>query len=191
MSKIFIPENTTDTQWKQFKQHWISTNGEVKNMFGKTKLMNEGKYYINKDTKISAGRLLAEVFQIEGYEKLNDSKFCVTRIDNNLNYSVNNIKIVPKSHILNDVKSGIYEKQTQATKTASRTRSVFQFTSDDKINPIREFESVAQASRESGEPEQRIRDVCNNKKCLCAKFHWEWKNKEQSEEYSKKYSSNK
>jgi hypothetical protein len=87
-------------EWKPFCYHWISSLGKVKNCFGKTKcLSSDGRYFLDKDNNIYVGALLAQVFQIEGYEKLKDSSFCVTRIDLTKDITVDNIKIVPKSEI--------------------------------------------------------------------------------------------
>lgn len=290
-------------EWKPFLYHWISSLGKVKNCFGKTKcLSSDGRYFLDKDNKIYVGALLAQVFQIEGYEKLKDSTYCVTRIDLTKDITVDNIKVVPKSEIgerngkksrqsdtfkdkmtwlptkMNDVekivipdlpkhtiyrngeiwngsrwltfsKSDGYMRLCMANKQFKvhrlicyafhpledytnfesyselqvnhkdgnrlnngadnlewcvqntnmqhsydtglnkKLRGVFQFSIADKMTVIGEFPSIAKASKETGEPEHRIRDICNDKTNSKAMFHWQWKNKAESDEYSRKFSS--
>lgn len=190
-----IPESKDGEVWKLFKNHWVSNLGELRNCFGKTKeLSSEGKYYLDKTTKIYIGRLLAEVFEIEDYKKLSDSKYCVTRIDDSKKFTVDNIKVVSRAEVFTNIVSGGYLRPERVVNhnnsvTNKKTRAVIQFALDDKSTPIAEFPSVAKASKDSGEPEHRIREICNNKKNASAKFYWEWKNKEESEAFSKKYSS--
>ena len=96
-----ISINELQGEWRPFMGHWVSYYGEVKNCFGKTKLLSsEGKYTLTKTHKFYIGPLLATVFQIQDYEKLKDNNiYCVSRIDASKNYSVDNIKIITKKEI--------------------------------------------------------------------------------------------
>ena len=53
---------------------------------------------------------------------------------------------------------------------------------------IAEYKSISQASKETGEPEHRIREISKGKKNSKAQFKWKFKNTEETGEYSKKYS---
>jgi hypothetical protein len=75
------------------------------------------------------------------------------------------------------------------TELNKKLRGVFQFSIADKMTVIAEFPSIAKASKETGEPEHRIRDICNDKTNSKAMFYWQWKNKAESDEYSRKFSS--
>lgn len=289
--------------WKPYKSHWVSSLGKVKNCFGKTKcLSSDGRYFLDKDNKMYVGVLLSRVFQIEGYEKLNDRNYCVTRIDLTKAVTVDNIKVVPKaeiaerngkksrqSDIFKDKMTWLSNKMIDIEKVVvpelpkhtiyrngeiwngsrwltfsksdgymrlcmkdkqfkvhrlmcyafnplenysnfesysklqvnhkdgnrlnnnadnlewcvqntnmqhsydtglnKKLRGVFQFSMANKMTVIAEFPSLAKASKETGEPEHRIRDICNDKTNSKAMFYWQWKNKAESDEYSSKFSS--
>ena len=68
-----------------------------------------------------------------------------------------------------------------------KVRNVLQYTLDD--NFVKEYKSIAQASRDTGEPEHRIREIAKGKKNSKAQFKWKFKNNEETEEYTKKYST--
>lgn len=292
-------------EWTFFKRHWVSSLGKVKNLFGKTKtLSSDGRYFLNKDTKMYTGQLIAQAFEIKDCDKLDNAKYCVTKVDSGENMTFDNIKVVNKSVIserngklsrqsetfvmkmawsspdkMKDTvesttidelpnhlifrngeiwngkrwmtfsQSGKYlqlcckeetykvhrlicyafhplenyvyfddyselqvnhidgntlnnnsdnlewcsqeenMKHSYDTGLNKKIRGVIQYSLSDKINPIAEFPSVARAAKETGEPEHRIRELCNSKTNSKAKFYWEWKNKGESEEYSKKFSS--
>ena len=69
----------------------------------------------------------------------------------------------------------------------NKVRNVLQY-SRDGLTFIAEFLSIAEASRQTGEPEHRIREVSKGKINNNAQFHWKFKNEDESAEYSKKYS---
>jgi hypothetical protein len=295
--------NGEDGIWKPYMNHWVSNLGKVKNCYGKTKcLSSDGRYFLDKNHKIYLGPLLAQVFEIEGYKKLSDAAYCVTRIEMTKDITVDNIKVVPRAEIgerngkksrqsdifkdkmtwspdkmsaiesivvpelpnhtiyrngeiwngtrwLTFSKSDGYmrlcmkDKQFKVhrlicygfnplegyttfdsysklqvnhkdgntlnnnadnlewciqntnmqhsydTELNKKTRGVLQYSMADKMTVIAEFPSLAKASKVTGEPEHRIRDICNDKTNSRAIFHWQWKNKEESDEYSKKFSS--
>ena len=87
--------------WKPIVGGWISNLGNAKNSLGKklTLCMTKFRYHINgKNQYVS--RLLADAFQIENYEKLNDINYVVSHIDNNAsNNNVNNLKIITKCEV--------------------------------------------------------------------------------------------
>jgi hypothetical protein len=67
-----------------------------------------------------------------------------------------------------------------------KQRSVLQF---DKENVLmKEYRSIAEASRETGEKEHQIREIAKGKTNSKASFLWKYKDEEKTEEYSKKYS---
>jgi hypothetical protein len=290
-------------QWKPYMRHWVSSLGKVKNCFGKIKLLSsEGKYSLAKNTQIYVGPLLAKVFQIEDYDKLEDTKYCVTKIDSSKEITVENIKVVSKAQIseLNGklsrqseafrdnmqltpeefcdidckvvsellphhtiyrngeiwngkrwlvfsksggylqlcTKHSIYKvhrlicyafnkidgknlwddykilqvnhkdgnkennhadnlewclqtvnmNHAYDTGLNKKIRSVIQY-SLDKSAMLGEYPSLAKASKLTGEPEHRIRDICNDRANSKAQFYWKWKNKEESYEYSQKFRS--
>ena len=78
-------------------------------------------------------------------------------------------------------------KHAYNTKLNNKVRNVLQYTLDGEF--IQEFKSIAQASRESSEPEHRIRETAKGKKNSKAQFIWKFKNESESAEYSEKYKS--
>jgi hypothetical protein len=73
-----------------------------------------------------------------------------------------------------------------------KIRAVIQFENNNGIkgNQIAEFESLAKASRETKIPEHEIREICKLRTPLYNKrYIWEYKNKEETEEYRLKFSS--
>jgi hypothetical protein len=68
----------------------------------------------------------------------------------------------------------------------NKVRNVLQYSLDNVF--ITEYPSIAEASRKTEEPEHRIRTIAQGKTNSNAKFIWKFKNEEESEEYSRKYS---
>ena len=68
-----------------------------------------------------------------------------------------------------------------------KQRSVLQFNKETKVL-IKEYRSIAEASRETGEKEHQIRDISKCKNNSKANFLWKYKDESKTEEYSKKYS---
>ena len=97
---------------------------------------------------------------------------------NTKNNNADNLEWVSKSE-------NMYHSYSQNLN--KKVRNVLQYSLSGEF--IKEYKSIAQASRETGEPEHRIREISNGKKNSVAKFSWKFKNEEESEEYRKKYSS--
>jgi len=100
--------------WKPVNGGWISSLGRAKNNNGVLLKLCQTKYryHINGKNQY-ASRLVAEAFQIQGYENLNNSKYAVTHKDKNLsNNKVENIEIIGKDIIssINGMKSRKSEK---------------------------------------------------------------------------------
>ena len=68
-----------------------------------------------------------------------------------------------------------------------KQRSILQFNKETKVL-IKEFRSVVEASRETGEKEHQIREISKGKNNSKANFLWKYKDESKSEEFSKKYS---
>ena len=56
------------------------------------------------------------------------------------------------------------------------------------IDFVKEYKSISEASRESGEPEHRIRAIAKGKKNSKAEYKWKFKDEKETKEYSEKYS---
>lgn len=285
--------------WKPVVGGWVSNLGNAKNALGKilTLCNTKFRYRINGKNQY-ASRLIAEAFQIENYEKLNDTKYVVSHIDNNpSNNQIDNLKIVTKNeisskngqksrqssefkekinwgkdHFKNDNietkivpefpkhilyyngeiwnganfltfsksenyysvlnnkvhrlicyafhpiegknKLSDYEKfqvnhkdgntlnnhadnlewvsnsenmfHSYNSNLNKKVRNILQYTKDNIF--IKEFNSIAQASRETGELEHRIRETAKGKGNSKAEFLWKFKNEDETNEYSQKYS---
>ena len=287
--------------WKPIKGGWISDKGNCKNALNKNLTLCPDKYRYHIDGKNQyASRLVSEAFKIENYDKLDDSNYVVTHIDNiPLNNSVNNLKIItkvesnknngiksrqsdifkekinwtekrfennktkiipelPKHKLYNNgeiwnsnrfltfSKSGNYYtlctlnktykvhrlicyafNQIEGKKTLDdykdlqvnhkdgntfnncadnlewvsssinmyhsykenlnkKVRNILQYTLDDDF--VKEYKSISEASRESGEPEHRIRAIAKGKKNSKAEYKWKFKDEKETKEYSEKYS---
>jgi hypothetical protein len=288
--------------WKAITGGWISSFGNAKNSLGKTLTLcpTKFRYHINGDHQY-ASRLVANAFQIENYEKLNDPTYVVSHIDeNSSNNNMNNLKIVTKADIgsINGKKSrhsdefrekinwtqDRFKNDNIRTKiipeisekyifysngevwgnsnflTFSKSENYFNILNGKKVhrlicyafNPIegknnlsdydglqvnhkdgntlnnnadnlewvtnstnmqhsytnelnkkvrnvlqyslegefiKEYISIAQASRESAEPEHRIRTIAKGKINSMSKYRWKFKNEDDTTKYSQKYSS--
>ena len=87
--------------WKPIIGGWISSFGNAKNSLDKvlTLCPTKFRYHINGDHQY-ASRLVAIAFQIENYEKLDNTNYVVSHIDKNpSNNNINNLKIVTKAEI--------------------------------------------------------------------------------------------
>lgn len=87
--------------WKPIQGGWISDGGNCKNALNKILILCPSKYRYHIDGKNQyASRLVAKAFEIENFDKLNDTNYVVTHIDENpLNNSVNNLKIITKKDV--------------------------------------------------------------------------------------------
>ena len=94
-------DELTGEHWKPIVGGWISNFGNAKNSLGKkaTLCPTKFRYYINGKNQY-ASRLVANAFQIENYEKLDDPNYVVSHIDKNpSNNKIDNLKIVTKNDI--------------------------------------------------------------------------------------------
>lgn len=168
---------------KELPQHTIYRNGEIWNGNRFLTFSKSDKYLsictINKSYKVH--RIICYAFcPIEGKNALSDyDDLQVNHKDGNqLNNNIDNLEWVTKSeNIIHSYDNNLNKK----------VRNVLQYTLDGKF--IKEYNSIAQASRESKEPEHRIRDIAKGKKNSCAQFIWKFKNEEDTEKYSMKYKS--
>lgn len=95
------PEDTEDEQWAPVKGGWISSLGRAINSLGKELVLCKKKfrYQINGKQQY-ASRLVAEAFQIDGYEKLSDPQYAVSHIDkDSSNNRLDNLEILEKARI--------------------------------------------------------------------------------------------
>jgi hypothetical protein len=94
-------DTITGEIWKPITGGWISDFGNAKSSVCKklTLCSTKFRYHINSKNQY-ASRLVAEAFQIENYEKLEDKNYVVSHIDKDpSNNKVGNLKIVTKSDI--------------------------------------------------------------------------------------------
>lgn len=77
-------------------------------------------------------------------------------------------------------------KEQLKTGLNSKCRCVLQY--DKTGNFIKEYSSIAEASRQSGDKEHQIRVCAQGKPLSTSIYKWKFKNPEETEDYSKKYS---
>jgi hypothetical protein len=125
-------------------------------------------------------RLICYAFNpIKGKEKLSDyDGLQVNHKDGNtLNNHADNLEwVTPSENMEHSYKQCLNKK----------TRAVLQYTLEGEF--IKEFISISEASRHTEEPEHRIRTIAKGKTNTKALFLWKFKNDEETEEYSKKFS---
>jgi hypothetical protein len=125
-------------------------------------------------------RLICYAFNpIEGKEKLSDyEELQVNHKDGNtLNNHADNLEWVTPSENM---------KHSYSEKLNKKTRGVLQYNLEGEF--IKEFISISEASRQTEEPEHRIRTIAQGKTNTKALFLWKFKNHEETEEYTKKFS---
>jgi hypothetical protein len=136
--------------------------------------------YKSKGYKVH--RLICFAFnKLEG--KVNFSDYDELQVNhkdgNTLNNSADNLEWVTQSaNIQHSYQTGLNKK----------VRTVLQIDPETK-NVIKEYVSIAEAARQSGDKEHQIREKAQGKNRSKGKYLWAFKYPEQSEEYSKKYSS--
>jgi hypothetical protein len=182
-----IEEKLQSSTIDELPNHIIFQNGEIWNENGKRWMTfsKSGKYLslCCKDRSYKVHRLICFAFHpLENYPVFDSySDLQVNHKDGDTfnNHSDNLEWCTQSDNIQHSYDTGLNKK----------IRSVIQFSLIDRMNPMAEFPSLAKAAKETGEPEHRIREICNTKTNSKAKFYWEWKNKDESEEYSQKFSS--
>jgi len=180
----FIDEKNGEI-WRPIIGGWISNFGNAKNALGKllTLCPDKYRYHINGLNQY-ASRLVAVAFEIENFDKLSDPSFVISHIDGNpANNNVKNLIVNSKS----DVNSKNGMKSRQSDNLNKKVRNVLQYTLDGEF--IKEYHSIAEASRQTGEHEHAIREVSQGKRNSKAKYKWSFKNDEESKEFSLKYKS--
>lgn len=175
IAKKIIPE---------LPKHTIYSNGEIWNgnrflTFSKT------EKYLNLccETKtFKVHRLICYAFNpIQGKKTLEEYEdLQVNHKDGNTyNNNFENLEWVSKSQNI---------QHSYDTNLNNKVRNVLQF---DKLSGkfLNEYNSIAEACRKTGELEHRIRDTAKGKINSYANYLWKFKNEEETEEFSKKYSS--
>lgn len=166
----------------ELPNHKIYKNGEINNN-NRFLTFSESEGYLqfsimnNKTYKVH--RLVCYAFHpIDGKNCLDDYKdLQVNHKDGNkLNNNADNLEWVNQS----DNMQHAYNKGLN-----KKVRNVYQL--DENGNIIKEFVSIASASRETGESEFNVRACCQGKRYSTCKYYWRFKNSDESEEFSKKY----
>jgi len=168
--------NSTDGQGgKRF--FTFSVNSDINSKSYKS-LVTKGKTY-------KVHKLICMVFHpIEGKTNYEDyDNIEPNHIDGNTqNNSASNLKWETKNENM---------QHAYDTGLNKKVRNVLQYVKNDDRSQgefIKEHLSIASASRDSGEPEHRIRESCKGKSSL-SNFIWKFKDESISEEWSKKYAS--
>jgi len=164
------------------KKHILYENGEIWNGTRFLAFSNHDNYLSLCTTykTYKVHRIICYAFNpIEGKEKLSDyDGLQVNHKDGNtLNNHADNLEwVTPSENMEHSYKQCLNKK----------TRAVLQYTLEGEF--IKEFISISEASRHTEEPEHRIRTIAQGKKNTKALFLWKFKNDEETEEYSKKFS---
>lgn len=167
----------------ELPSHVIYKNGEIWNG---TRFLIFSEYggYLNvclRDTTYKLHRLICYAFNpIEGRNYLFDYDDLEPnhKDGNTRNNNADNLEWTTRSEQM---------RHAYDTGLNKKVRNVLQY-SRDGLHFIAEFLSIAEASRQTGEPEHRIREISQGKINNNAQFHWKFKNEDESAEYSKKYS---
>lgn len=195
MNKSF--EDYKDKLYKTISdlpEHIIFEDGSIYNTnknFGANRFIvgskSEGYNYLcTKDKSYKIHRIVCMAFKpIEGKDKYDDYKdLQVNHIDGNkLNNSVDNLEWVTQSENMNHAyKEDLNKKKRVVLQYENKEGELGSF--------IREYDSLAEASRKTAMPEFHIREICKGKckKLKDKMFLWRYKNEEETEEYSKKFS---
>lgn len=148
---------------------------------------NNSKDYLRlccKEKTYKVHKLICMAFHpIEGKANYDDYKdLQVNHKDGNtLNNHESNLEWVSSSQNM---------KHAYNTDLNKKVRAVHQYENDKGKfgNFIKEFKSLAEASRETKIPEHEIRSICKSKASFDNKqFLWKYKNEEENEEWAKKY----
>lgn len=166
--------------------HVIFENGQIYNgerFLTGSKSDNYLTLFISPTQKYKIHRLVCMAFYpIEGLSSYEDyNKHQVNHKDGNkLNNSKNNLEWASQSQNI---------QHAYNNKLNRKTRQVIQYNKETK-EKINEYISIAEASRQTKDSEGQIRTQCQGKaKKSQAKYLWKFKNEDETEEYTKKYSS--
>lgn len=196
MNKSFEDyENKPYKTISDLPEHIIFEDGSIYNTnknFGANRFIVGSKSYegykqINTPEKsYKIHRIVCMAFKpIEGKNTYDDYKdLQVNHIDGNkLNNSVDNLEWVTQSENMNHAyKEDLNKKKRVVLQYENKEGDLGSF--------IREYDSLAEASRKTEMPEFQIREICKGKckKLKDKMFLWRYKNEEETEEYSKKFS---
>ena len=177
-------DNIKTISINELHKHTIFYNGEIWNgnrflTFNKSSENYLSLYTSNKSYKVH--RIICYAFNpIKGKINLSDyDDIQVNHKDGNtLNNHADNLEWVTNSENI---------PLSCSTKLNKKVRNVLQYTLEGKF--LKEFKSIAEASRQTGEPEHRIREISKGKTNSKAEFNWKFKNEDESKEYKDKYSS--
>ena len=162
--------------------HKIYINGEIKNedRFLIFSQVEDYFMFITNSKPYKVHRLICYAFHpIEGKKCFEDYK------DLQVNHKDGN-KLNNHSDNLEWTIQSVNMQHAYNTGLNKKVRNVYQ--TDENGNIIKEFISIANASRETGEKEENIRSCCKGKRYTTCKYYWKFKNPEETDEYSKKYS---
>lgn len=182
--------------FEEFPEYIIFEDGSIYNnvdKFGAKRFItgsksSENYFNINRNDKsLKLHRLICMAFKpLSGKILYDDYKdLQVNHIDGDkLNNHKNNLEWVTQSqNIIHAYENNLNKK--------IRTVIQFQNNNGEYGNSIKEFPSLARASRETKIPEYEIREICKgkNKALKNKKFLWKYKNEEETESYRQKFSS--
>ena len=121
-----IDEQTGEV-YKRVLGGWVSSFGRAKSLLGnELVLSSKGTYLINKKYQ-SATRVVAQAFQIPGYENLGEKGYIVTRLDKDRsNNRVENLKVVHLSELdCSNRKKTCLKKDVDVTGLEYKTINLF------------------------------------------------------------------
>lgn len=160
-----------------------------------------GEIYNKSTNKFLVGSISEKYIQIshnnQFYKVHRLICFAFKRLDNKPNYeeyeglTVNHIDGNPNNNQINNLEWNTKsENMIHAYKTGlnKKVRTVIQI--DPVTNKeISEYISIAEASRKTGDMEHQIRAKAQGKSCSTGKYIWKFKFPDETEEYTKKFSS--
>jgi len=166
----------------ELPKHKFYNNGEIWNSNRFLIFSKSGNYYNlctnNKTYKVH--RLICYAFNpIEGKETFSDhDDLQVNHKDGDtFNNCANNLEWITSS---NNMYHSYIENLNK------KVRNVLQYSLEGEF--IKEYISIAEASRQTNEPEHRIREIAQGKTNSKAEYIWKFKNEEETKEYSEKFS---
>ncbi len=175
-------ENVTVPEFSHWK---ICSNGEIWNGFRFLEFSKDGDYYklcySSNAVSIYVHRLICYAFhRLEGKTSFSEYKdFQVNHKDGNKrNNDKSNLEWVTKSENINHSYASGLNKKVRGVKQYNRETKEF----------IKEFPSLAQASRETTESEHHIREYLRGKPTLGRKYDWVSCDPEKDKLNSAKYS---
>jgi hypothetical protein len=168
---------------QEFPSHKIYSNGEIWNGNRFLTFSRSGKYLnlVKPPFTYKLHRLICYAFHpienknhLEDYDNLQVNH----KNGNTLDNSKDNLEWISSSdNLFHAYSTGLNKKQ----------QGIIQL--DMKNKYINSFLSIAEASRQTGEPEHRIREIAKGNKNSKAKYIWKFIDENKAKEYSAKFSS--